>query len=198
MWTVGRFICQRLIFPLMRPLPVEVAQSGPMPQTSWQINCCSMWGWCGEFREQKTGENIIIWWHPQLDLCFSLWVPTWSSMKGFFFSFSFGKSLKYLSFYLCFLQIFDQRDSVGHCTINKRFPSGSWDPPMIVWLMWLGIFFWQNVKNLEKSDSSSHRLLADNYKCLNFGQKWCHVTPEGAPICLQVSLLGPWKAYDGP
>lgn len=49
----------------------------------------------------------------------------------------------------------------------------------------------------EKSGSSSQRQLADNYKCASIlatNDVMWHL--KGAPICLQESLLGPWKAYD--
>lgn len=111
-----------------------------MPQTSWQTNCCSMWGWYGELREWKTGENVVIWWQPQLDLCFSPWVPTWSDMKGGLFRFYVREELKIPVIAPVPLQIIDQTASVGCCCVELVIPVYL-KPEIITWCK-LGFFYW--------------------------------------------------------
>lgn len=138
-----------------------------MPQTSWQTNCCSMWGWYGELREWKTGENVVIWWQPQLDLCFSPWVPTWSDMKGGLFRFYVREELKIPAIAPLPLQIIDQTASVGCCCVEiVTGISGSLKPEIITWCM-LGFFLLKH-----KISISDYWTFVQMFVCVRRARLW--------------------------
>lgn len=120
-----------------------------------------MWGWYGELREWKTGENVVIWWQPQLDLSFSPWVPTWSDMKGGLFWFYVREELKIPVTAPLPLQIIDQTASFSCCCVEVVI-SGYLEPEIITWCM-PGFFFLKHKKNVKNADSKS------NHQSFNIG-----------------------------